>query len=193
VTVNEHGEYPKPGKGCVRSGYDSRPDTLEHIETVRKLLVKVVGSLVKRGINHDRSKLEEPEKSTFDRVTPKLRDSEYGSADYGGHLKSMGPALKHHYAHNDHHPEFFDENPRKRPDYTLGMNLPSSVQHMNIMQLTEMLCDWMAAGRRHDPPTDIHHSIEVNRKRFLIPDAICTLLHVTADEILRLEALPDPE
>lgn len=168
--------------------YDSTTDTLDHIETVRKLLLKPIGSLVRRGMKHDRSKLEAEEKPTFDRVTPRLKESVYGSEDYKGHLKSMGPALKHHYAVNDHHPEHFEgDNARNRPDYTLGMNLPSPVQHMNMMQLLEMLCDWMAAGRRHDPPTDIHHSIEVNRKRWSIPDDLALLLHITAEAILDLE------
>ncbi len=36
---------------------------------------------------------------------------------------------------------------------------------MNLLQLTEMLCDWIAATRRHSDG-DIHGSITKNRDRF---------------------------
>ena len=53
--------------------YDSAPDTLAHIQHVRENLLKFRLCLEGRGVVHDASKLEEPEKTTFDRATPRLR------------------------------------------------------------------------------------------------------------------------
>jgi hypothetical protein len=53
--------------------YDSRPETLAHIERVAELLAWVGLDLCQRGENHDASKLVDPELDTFNEYTPKLR------------------------------------------------------------------------------------------------------------------------
>jgi len=150
--------------------YDSRPDTHEHIAQVRGLLLGVAGDLTERAHRHDRSKLEPPEVEVFDRVTPQLKDSTYGSDEYKGFLAEMGEGLRHHYAHNDHHPEHFMEG--------IGV--------MNLIQLTEMLCDWIAATRRHDDG-DIRRSIDQNAERFGYGEELKRLLHNTVGAILANE------
>lgn len=152
--------------------YDSRPDTRAHIAVVASLMETVAGNLAQRAFDHDRSKLTTPEVEAFDEYTPELREHEYGSPEYRAALAHMREPLEHHYAVNDHHPEHF----------------PGGVHDMTLMQLTEMICDWIAAGRRHKPPTDIHKSIDMNAKRFGYDTALRRCLHLTADEILRLEA-----
>lgn len=87
--------------------YDSRPETYEHIRHVQRGLNQVINELLQRSEAHDASKLEDPEKATFDRVTPLLKELEYGSDEYKRCLESMGPALAHHYENNRHHPEHF--------------------------------------------------------------------------------------
>ena len=77
--------------------YDSRKDTSEHIDTVRKLLFKVQAALGLRAMAHDASKLEDPEKSVFDEFTPKLKGTTYGSDEYKEFLKEMQVGLQHHY------------------------------------------------------------------------------------------------
>lgn len=129
--------------------YDSRPDTYEHINLVRRYLKRVAFRLLKRAEKHDASKLVEPELSVFDEFTPKLRDSTYGSDEYKSFLEGMGEGLRHHYAANDHHPEHF----------------PDGIADMGLLELTEMLCDWLAATQRHDDG-DIRRSIEQNAERF---------------------------
>jgi hypothetical protein len=54
--------------------YDSRPDTLEHIDRVRYFMNNVMYNLRIRHNNHDASKLTHPELSAFDIATPKLAD-----------------------------------------------------------------------------------------------------------------------
>jgi hypothetical protein len=103
-------------------------------------------------------------------VTPLLKDSTYGSEEYKGFLADMGEGLAHHYAVNDHHPEHFD----------------CGIKEMNLIQLTEMLCDWIAATRRH-ADGDIHRSIDQNAERFGYGDELRRLLHDTVDAILARE------
>lgn len=151
--------------------YDSRPDTLEHIAHVRACIAEVVEDLAHRAEKHDRSKLEPPEVDTFDEYTPKLRASTYGSEEYARFLEGMGDGLAHHYAENDHHPEYGD----------------GTVGWMNLMQVVEMLCDWKAATLRH-ADGDLRRSIEQNAERFKYGDEMTRLLMNTADALGWLHA-----
>jgi hypothetical protein len=91
--------------------YDSRADTLAHINRVRELLAEAMDNLALRAERHDASKLEEPEKSTFDACTLKLKSMAYGSDEYKAALAELKPALDHHYAANSHHPEHYPKRP----------------------------------------------------------------------------------
>ena len=128
--------------------YDSIKDTLKHIQRVHELGHKYITKLTKNILNHDKSKLESPEKEIFDEFTPKLKDCTYGSDEYKSYLKSMGTALKHHYDNNSHHPEHH-----------------SKIQNMTLWDITEMLIDWIGASERHDDG-NIGRSIELNATRF---------------------------
>lgn len=81
-------------------------DTFRHIERVRNLLNRFVAELLRRGEEHDQTKLEHPEVAAFTEFTPKLAATTYGSKEYDGFRAAMKPALDHHYANNRHHPEF---------------------------------------------------------------------------------------
>lgn len=140
-------------------GYDSTQDTLNHIRRVQQILAEFANALVHRGIVHDTSKLLEPEKSTFDRVTPLLKGSTYGSDEYKGFLAEMGPALRHHYDNNSHHPEFHDDG----------------VAGMDLFDLMEMVADWKAAGERHADGS-FARSIDVNTKRFNLDPQLASIL-----------------
>lgn len=141
------------GEGDVR--FDSRPDTYLHISVVRGYLLEVVKELVDRAHEHDASKLEAPELETFDRFTQRLRSSTFGSDEYKENLRGMGEALDHHYANNRHHPQHY----------------PNGIDDMTLMDLIEMICDWMAAVQRHDDG-DIDRSIEINQPRFEYGDQL---------------------
>jgi Family of unknown function (DUF5662) len=151
--------------------YDSRPDTWEHIHTVQGYLLSIAEDLTARAFHHDQSKLEEPELSVFNEFTPKLRDSTYGSDEYKAFLAGMGEGLRHHYNANDHHPE----------------NHAKGIAEMDLLQLTEMLCDWKAATERH-ADGDLGRSIEQNAERFGYGDELEQLLVNTARNLGWLEA-----
>lgn len=146
--------------------YDSRPDTYEHITVVRSLIDQVVKELLDRGRNHDASKLVEPELATFDRVTPRLKTSTFGSDEYKGFLADMGEGLAHHYAENRHHPEHHAEG----------------IRGMTLIDLVEMACDWVAASRRH-ADGDPHRSIDINQDRFDLSPQLVQILHNTVDAL----------
>lgn len=144
--------------------YDSRPDTLTHIQRVVDLLAQVELDLTVRGENHDASKLVDPELATFNEYTPKLKNSTYGTDEYKGFLKGMGAGLAHHYEHNRHHPEHF----------------PNGINDMTLMDLVEMLADWKAATERHDDG-DMARSLRLQKDRFGISDQLAQVLHNTVE------------
>ena len=141
-------------------------ETREHILEVTRRLNQVVTELVQRGPAHDCSKTEDPELEAFTRMTPRLAGSTYGSDEYKGMLKELGPALQHHYESNRHHPEHF----------------PDGVAGMNLIDFVEMLCDWKAATMRHRNG-DLGKSIEHNAKRFNLDPQVVALLRNTARDL----------
>ena len=147
------------------SNYDSRNDTLKHIELVQDYITLMFEEIAKRSCDHDASKLEDPEKSTFDEVTPLLKGMTYGSDEYKASLATMQNALDHHYAQNRHHPEHFED----------GIN------GMTLVDLVEMFCDWCAATERHNDG-DIGKSIAHNRQRFGYGEVMARIMSNTAKE-----------
>jgi hypothetical protein len=152
--------------GQNEASYDSRPDTLAHIETVRSFIEEVVVDLQLRARHHDASKLVDPERATFDEYTPKLHDSTYGSDEYKSFLIGMGEGLRHHYEANDHHPEHFK----------------GGVHDMDLVQLVEMLADWKAATMRH-ADGDLDRSIRQNAERFGYGPELERALRHTAERL----------
>ncbi len=148
--------------------YDSRPDTYAHIAQVRGLLLVVVRDLLERAHVHDESKLESPEREMFDEFTPRLAEMVYGSPEYEACTAEMRKtALRHHYEANRHHPEHF----------------PEGITGMNLLDLTEMLADWKAAGLRHADGGDLGRSITINAERFGYGPEIERLLRNTAEAL----------
>jgi hypothetical protein len=147
--------------------YDSRADTLAHIDRVQTLLREAINNLAGRSVAHDQSKLDEPEKSTFDACTIKLRAMAYGSDEYKAALAELKPALDHHYAANSHHPEHY----------------ANGVDGMSLFDVMEMLLDWKAATERMKDGGDIRRSLEINRDRFKLSPQLESILANTIKEM----------
>lgn len=145
---------------------DSRPETYKHILHVQGYLLKAIARLQLRALKHDESKLESPERECFDEVTPKLAGLTYGSEEYRATLREMKPALDHHYAHNSHHPEHYE----------------NGIRGMCLLDLIEMLCDWKAATLRH-ADGDLLKSVEHNQKRFGYSDELKEIFLNTIKEL----------
>jgi hypothetical protein len=146
-------------------GSDSTLDTLLHSRRVDELMIQLIASMQLRVTKHDLSKMMSPEKDTFDKHTPRLKGSTYGSEEYQGFLKEMKPALDHHYANNRHHPEHF----------------VNGVDGMTLIDLVEMLADWKASGERHEDGS-IEASMEIQRVRFNLSDQLYQILINTIQE-----------
>lgn len=153
--------YEKRNIEQIKS-YDSKTDTLEHINTVRSFITEILHMLIDRISLHDSSKLEEPEKPIFDEMTPKLKNCTYGSDEYKEFLSIMKTALDHHYENNRHHPEHFE----------------NGINGMNLIDLIEMVCDWKAATLRH-ADGDILKSVEINSERFEISPQLKNIISNT--------------
>ena len=172
---------------------DQRPGTRKHISIVEGYLKKMMAELQYRSVNHDKSKLIDPERQIFDKYIPKLKTTAYGSDEYNGYLEEMEVGLNHHYRNNRHHPEHFFYNecndcskkyygmmPSKCSCGCSQLTKQSDVNQMNLIDIMEMFCDWKAASIRHKDG-DINKSIEINKKRFGITDQLAQILKNTID------------
>lgn len=140
--------------------------TAEHIKRVGQCMSAACSNLMQRAVEHDQSKYGVEEFPAFARVTPKLKGLTYGSAEYKKSLEELGPALKHHYENNQHHPEHH----------------VNGFWDMSLLDWIEMLCDWKAATERH-ANGDLLDSIEQNSKRFGFDDKMVAVLKRTAMEL----------
>lgn len=145
-------------------------ETMAHVGEVSKAIHIVIDCLRSRANGHDASKFNPPESTGFARLTPKLSRSTYGSEEYRGFLHQLGPVLKHHYVCNRHHPEHFDDG----------------IAGMNLVDLLEMFCDWVAAVKRNDDG-DIYRSLEINKARFNIPNELNEIFKNTVRDIFEKE------
>ncbi len=139
-------------------------DILAHWAMVKYFCNELVKTLDINVSKHDLSKLEPPERDYFEKYSPLLKKSIYGSKQYKSFLKSMKPALDHHYSVSRHHPEFHK----------------SGIKDMNLVDLIEMICDWKASNLRHNKG-DIYNSLEINQKRFKYTDELKSILKNTLD------------
>lgn len=172
--------------------YDSKIDTLAHIDKVRKnlkyitdqledsilsgdindtpLLYRIhmrdiIDRLLARGLMHDVSKLDSFEKNMYDEYVPKLKKAEYGTEEYKNILSQMGPALEHHYKSNRHHPEYFENN----------------MNDMHIVDVVETMMDFKgAADVRYQ---NILDTIDYNQERFGYDNNLHTLFVNTFSEM----------
>ncbi len=125
--------------------------TTIHKIQVMRFIVKTCWSLLKRAFKHDLSKYSKYEAPYF-ASAPELKSFFYGSQEYKKMLQDtpqFDAAIKHHYANNSHHPQFYS----------------GGIQDMELLDIIEMLCDWKASTLRNKEG-DIQKSISLNQDRF---------------------------
>ena len=137
---------------------------VRHIFRVREYLSQFQKMLHKRGLEHDLSKLDKEEMPYFEKYAPFLKSCKYGSEEYKKFLQELSPALERHYKNNRHHPEHFE----------------NGLAGMNLLDLCEIFCDWIAAGEQHKDGGNIFRSIEINQERFGYGDEVKSTLVNTA-------------
>jgi len=139
-------------------------ETNKHIRNVQLLMCEIIGDLLWRQRLHDVSKFDDDERFAFQDVMPELGKVPYGSEEYKALLQKIRPAIDRHNRLNFHHPE----------------NHISGIHGMTLMDLLEMLCDWIAASKRN-PGGDVIDSIKKNQNRFGYGDELSRILENTAN------------
>lgn len=138
--------------------YDSRADTLAHIHLVRDHIETFVAEMLRRGRVHDASKFSAVEKAALDEAMPLLKGVAYGSAEWRAVIDRIAPALAHHFAHNPHHPEHYGNE---------------GIAGMDLFDVVEMVCDWMAAAARH-PEDGVR--LDINTRQFGIEPQLASII-----------------
>ena len=142
-------------------------ELLKHKKVISAYLGVIMLDLLRRAVEHDDSKFSPEEFSTFEQATPKLKDLVYGSDKYKQVLKEIEAAVQHHYQVNRHHPEHFE----------------NGINGMNLVDLIEMVCDWVAASQRVKEG-DIYKSLDINRDRFGISEQLLLVIKNTIDLLM---------
>jgi len=150
----------------LNESYDSRQDTQNHIDRVGELLSMAANILIERGKEHDKSKLGDIEKPSFDRETPLLKSLTYGTDEYKNSLDRLKVALDNHYGNNRHHPEHHK----------------NGIDDMDLFDIVEMFFDWKSATERHEDG-NIYKSLDVNKKRFKMSEQLFNIYKNTAKNL----------
>lgn len=149
--------------------YDSTIDAKAHIAKIQYVLNNIIApELLNRALNHDKSKLEDPEKETYDKYIPLLQKVKYGTPEYNKLKDEMAETgVGHHYSVNRHHPEHFE----------------NGVRDMTLVDIIEMLCDWYSASLRSD--TGFEKGLLMNKDRYGISDDLTQIFINTYNEYLK--------
>lgn len=152
----------KEVKDYTREELECIIETQKHVECVRGYIQLCISELQNRQAVHDESKFSTEELPSYAEVTPKLKGSTFGSEEYKGFLKQIRPAIDHHQQTNRHHPEFFTDG----------------VNGMNLIDVLEMVCDWIAAAQRHED-VNYERSLMFCKERFRLSDQLVSIIRNT--------------
>jgi len=141
-------------------------DLVQHKQWVAQNMQTAADDLFWRAAVHDNSKFSPEEFELYDKLFPELQKYAYGSPELKAVYKQLGPALNHHLKVNRHHPEFHED----------GIN------DMNLIDVLEMVCDWMAASKRSQ--TGIDKGLVINKERYGIDDQLFEIIRNTVAMLL---------
>jgi hypothetical protein len=113
-----------------------------------ELLSQAAKELIDRGLRHDSSKFDPEEAIPLAQLEELIRTqgpAPYGSELYIKRTKMIEPMVRHHYQHNTHHPEHWNEG----------------IDGMNLFDIIEMVLDWQAATERNkDDAVNVSYSVD---------------------------------
>ena|SRR6185437_4768035 len=135
---------------------------LEHKRLVAQHLQSIANALFARAVLHDYSKFGPEEFDAYAGNLPYFEAAEYGSEEYKAACERIRPAMQHHVTSNRHHPEYFSDG----------------VNGMNLIDLMEMVCDWLAASQR--VPGD-RLRLDLQQERFNIDPQLMRIISNTVD------------
>ena len=146
----------------MNTEFEVLTDTLMHISEVQENIEKLSGELRKRGIAHDRSKLMAVEFDGFVKSRPKFKKANYGTPEYQECVDMIKPSVEHHYKNNRHHTAYHE----------------NGIKGMNLIDVCEMVCDWVAASRR-SPDQTLHDSLSYAFKKYEIDGVLQDIIKNT--------------
>lgn len=140
-------------------------DLIDHKRRVGLYLQRVANALFGRAVVHDNSKFSPEEYEPYDKAFPEFKKYAFGSEEINAVYESIRPALEHHLRYNRHHPEYHE----------------NGINDMNLLDIIEMVCDWLAASSRSK--TGIEKGLEINKERFKIDDQLYCIIKNTVMEL----------
>lgn len=141
-------------------------DLVQHKQWVAENMQHAANDLFRRAAVHDNSKFEPEEFELYNKLFPELQKHAYGSPELKAVYQQLGPALDHHLQVNRHHPEYHE----------------NGINGMNLLDVLEMVCDWMAASKRSQ--TGIDKGLEINKERYGISDQLFEIIKNTVAMLL---------
>ena len=133
----------------------------EHTFGVRRRVILMCTVLMTRAITHDNSKYSESELDGHISQTDEMRGIKYGTDAYYAIKKKYEPLSAEHFANNRHHPEHH----------------PNGIDDMTLVDVIEMLCDWLTGSE--DTGTPVERSLEINEERYRISPQLMKVLKNT--------------
>lgn len=130
----------------------------KHKRNVAKRIQLFISLLHNRAVNHDNSKLVEPEYSLWCAMDLEPR-YKYGTPEYEDKLKRFRKVFELHYKANRHHPEHH----------------LNGIIDMNLIDLIEMLCDFISY-KDNITYTEASNMLDKQSDRFGFSEEIRTLL-----------------
>ncbi|MBA3825026.1 MAG: hypothetical protein H0X24_14160 [Ktedonobacterales bacterium] len=143
-------------------------NVIAHKRLVAAFMNGVIADLIWRSATHDDSKFDPAEFDAYADNLPNFDKATYGTEEYRAALARIKPAIAHHYQANRHHPEHFSD----------GIN------GMNLLDVLEMVCDWMAAAQCNPGGT---LNLEQQRERFGIDPQLFAIIQHTVEYLERQE------
>jgi len=143
---------------------------IKHKFWVFYFISKFCCKLFWRGIVHDMSKFYPKDFCKVKHHIKDLTNTSYGTKEYNVILAKMKSSTIHHWKHNRHHPQHYE----------------NGFKDMTALDRIEMMCDWVAATKKHDDG-DIVFSLEIGQNKFQYTDKEKEILQSYVDEIFSKE------
>jgi hypothetical protein len=140
-------------------------DLIDHKRRVASYMQIIANELFQRAAVHDNSKFSPEEYEAYDAAFPNFKKYAFGTDEMKAVYESIKPALEHHFRENRHHPEHF----------TNGVN------DMTLIDVLEMVCDWLAASHRSN--TGIDKGLKINKARYGISDQLFAIIDHTVEDL----------
>lgn len=149
------------------SSTDFFTDVIMHIGEVQENLEEISSNIKRRGLAHDRSKLDSLEFDIFTSTRTKFKEASYGTPSYQECVDLAKPAVDHHHKNNSHHTDFWQD----------GIN------DMSLMDIIEMISDWKAANRRSADQKSFCNTLEFAFKKAKVDPQLQKIIMNTLQEL----------